>query len=258
MLTNLLGNAIKFTPRGEVCVIGRELRRDADTAELEFAVQDTGIGIAPDKLAQIFQPFSQSDNSTTRRYGGTGLGLTIVRSLAQLMDGDVGVESTLGQGSRFWFRVRVGLHQTAAVPATAADATAAGAAAALRPAHILVVEDNPTNQRLMQVLLGKLGMQVSTAPDGRACVRQLQAGAIPDLVMMDCEMPVLDGFAATTEIRRWEQEQGRPRLPIIALTADAFDEDRQRCLAVGMDDFLSKPLRIARLKEALQRWLPGA
>ena len=262
MVSNLVGNAIKFSSRGEIRIEAREVTCNGDTAQVEFSVTDSGIGIAQDKQEQLFQPFSQADNSTTREFGGTGLGLSIVRSLARVMDGDAGVESTFGQGSRFWFRI--GVHrvaegtdkrqaqrgQSVEVPADPTQSNLSG--------RVLVAEDNRINQMVIRALLAKLGLTCEVAGDGQQVVDALLACADadrPDLILMDLQMPVLDGSGATAKIRAWEAERGLPRMPIIALTADAFAEDRVRCISAGMDDFLSKPVDRETLAATLRRWL---
>ncbi|MEI8157698.1 MAG: response regulator [Burkholderiales bacterium] len=262
MVSNLVGNAIKFSSRGEIRIEAREVTCNGDTAQVEFSVTDSGIGIAQDKQEQLFQPFSQADNSTTREFGGTGLGLSIVRSLARVMDGDAGVESTFGQGSRFWFRI--GVHrvaegtdkrqaqrgQSVEVPADPTQSNLSG--------RVLVAEDNRINQMVIRALLAKLGLTCEVAGDGQQVVDALLACADadrPDLILMDLQMPVLDGYGATAKIRAWEAERGLPRMPIIALTADAFAEDRVRCISAGMDDFLSKPVDRETLAATLRRWL---
>ncbi|MBB1074117.1 response regulator [Rhodoferax sp. 4810] len=268
MLTNLVGNAIKFTTQGQIHIEASEVEQDGQTAVLAFAVQDSGIGLAPDKMVLLFKPFSQADSTTTRQFGGTGLGLSIVSSLARLLGGEVGVESELGQGSRFWFRVRAECLQTEASAASAvgqmkigtnkiavsADKTRAGGTLS---GQILVVEDNPVNCLVIECLLQQIGLQVHQANDGQQALELLQTHTCtPDLILMDLQMPVMDGYAATQAIRRWESTQLGARTPIIALTADAFEEDRQRCLAVGMDAFLTKPIALAALVQALETWLP--
>jgi signal transduction histidine kinase/CheY-like chemotaxis protein len=263
MISNLVGNAIKFTTKGEVRLEARELGSSGATADLEFSVIDSGIGIPEEQQALLFQPFSQADSSTTRQFGGTGLGLSIVRSLARLMDGDAGVESTPGAGSRFWFRVRL---QRVAVGADSRQLQrphSAEAATDTPPVglsgHVLVVEDNPVNQMVIRHLLDSLGLTCTVAGDGQQgadVVARVGHVERPDLILMDLQMPVLDGYGATASIRRWEAEKGLPRLPIIALTADAFAEDRQHCIDAGMDDFLAKPVDRNALATTLRRWLP--
>jgi PAS domain S-box-containing protein len=262
MLANLLGNAIKFTSQGQIKLQASEIENSGHSALLEFAVSDTGIGIAADKLALLFKPFSQTDSSTTREFGGTGLGLSIVSSLARLLGGEVGVDSAPGQGSRFWFRVRAEALAEPALalappPISAARPTAAASPApALLHGLVLVVEDNPVNRLVIQGLLARLGLTVALAHDGQQALQAISGGARPELILMDLQMPVMDGYASTAAIRQWQSRAGLPRTPIIALTADAFEEDRLRCLAAGMDDFLTKPIALDALVRALQRWLP--
>jgi hemerythrin-like metal-binding protein/PAS domain S-box-containing protein len=256
MLANLLGNAVKFTQRGHVQVQARELLREADAAVLEFAVQDTGVGIAPEKLGLLFKPFSQADNSTTREFGGSGLGLSIVQHLALAMGGEVGVQSQPGQGSRFWFRIRVGC-QAATAPLPADAPAPAKAAPVQWPAlagHVLVAEDNAINADVIRALLSKLGLSCTLVGDGQQAVAAALGQPRPDLVLMDVHMPLMDGYAATAQIRR-QWPQGLARLPIVALTADAFEEDRQHSLDSGMDDFLTKPVSMPVLRATLARWL---
>ncbi len=260
MLSNLVSNAIKFTAQGGVRIEVREAERDDAGALLEFSVADTGIGIAPEKQFLLFQPFSQMDSSTTRQYGGTGLGLSIVRNLARLMGGEVGVDSRAGEGARFWFRVRAGC-VAAGEESRQAPRAPAGHDLAAPPSlagRVLVVEDNVVNRKVIATLLAKLGLTVLLAEDGQQGVETVRAGAAPDLVLMDVHMPVLDGYAAAARIRAWEAERGQPRLPIVALSADVFEEDRQRCLAAGMDDFLAKPVDMRALAALLAHWLGAA
>jgi signal transduction histidine kinase/DNA-binding response OmpR family regulator len=262
MLTNLVGNAIKFTQKGTVRIEGTEIERSQTTAMLEFSVTDTGVGIAPEKISLLFKPFSQADSSTTREFGGSGLGLSIVSHLARAMGGSVGVSSQAGQGSRFWFRISAGLVQTSQDKRQTGRAEADVVNSTTGPApllgHILVVEDNPVNCLVIGSLLASLGLSHSEAADGRQGVEAVSQGARPDLILMDLQMPVMDGYQATQAIRQWEAEGQHPRLPIIALTADAFEEDRQKCLAVGMDDFLTKPIGLDALHQSLAKWLPSS
>ena len=266
MLSNLVSNAIKFTPSGTVSVDVRPLDdaagENSDSVMIEFSVRDTGIGIADENRDALFQPFSQLDASNTRKYGGTGLGLSIVRSLAEQMGGAVGVDSAPDTGSRFWFTVRMeqatdgaerrhvtrhGIH-----PLKVDDATA--------PSRVLLVEDNPTNQKVMQALLDKAGCITVVANNGLEALNTLgiadgsTADARPDIILMDCQMPVMDGLEATRRIRGWESETGSPRLPIVAITASAFAEDRDQALDAGMDDFIAKPVDYEELIATLQHF----
>ena len=259
MLSNLTNNAIKFTVTGWVRIEACEVERDATSALLQFSVLDTGIGVPQDKLGHLFQPFSQLDDSLTRQYAGSGLGLSIVSSLARLMGGDVGVESDAGTGSRFWFRIRCGLALETPVPeawpelkvSLAPEGPPEG-----RLRKILLVEDNPTNRKVIEALLSRRGYLLQSVQNGKQAIEAVMAGADVDLVLMDCQMPVMTGFEATERIRQWEREQGRSRIPIVALTAGAFDDDREHCLAVGMDDFVTKPVDFAVLPLVIAKWLP--
>ena len=251
MLANLVGNAIKFTDIGSVRVEARQLGTEGDEAILEFAVTDTGIGVPDDKHHLMFHPFSQADSSATRQHGGTGLGLSIVSSLAEMMGGSVGLSSRAGEGARFWFRIRVPLASALAAPAVPTPVPQAPVEMA---GQVLLVEDNATNRRVVSSQLASRGVAVITAANGQECLDLLARGASPDLVLMDVQMPVMDGLATTAEIRRREAETGG-RLPIVALTADAFAESRVACMAAGMDDFITKPVMLEALVGALQRWL---
>lgn len=257
MLANLAGNAIKFTKRGFVRIEAREVERLGDHATLEFAIIDSGIGIPADKLAQLFNPFTQVDDSNTRAYGGSGLGLSIVRSLARLMEGDAGCSSVPGEGSRFWCRVRVVLlsADSVATPPAVPEVTDAGRGVAGR---VLVVEDNAVNRLVIESMLGRFGVRFTSVMDGQQAVDAATGSVRPDLVLMDVQMPVLDGRAATVRIREWEAQTGATHLPIVAITAGAFEDDRQQCMAVGMDGFLTKPIKFEELKPVLERWLSAA
>lgn len=262
MLSNLVGNAVKFTAQGEVRLGAREIECADDICTLEFSIVDTGIGIPADKLGRLFQPFSQVDASTTREFGGTGLGLSIVRSLAELMGGSYGVHSVPGQGSRFWFNVALARlpadTESRQSPRGAAENVALALSQQSLCGRVLVVEDNRTNRLVIQALLGKLGLTVDVAEDGEQGVRHILDSAgqnMPDLILMDVHMPVLDGYGATARIREWEAQRGGRRLPVIALTANAYAEDRERCLAAGMDGYLAKPIDIRDLHQTLARWL---
>ncbi len=261
MLSNLVGNAIKFTERGEIRIEAREVGREGPAALLEFSVSDTGIGIAEDKQALLFQAFSQADTSTTR-YGGTGLGLSIVRSLAKLMGGETGVKSQAGQGSCFWFRIRADIVARAVgsreEDAPRASGATPGMVAATFSSRVMVAEDNPVNRMVASALLKTLGLTVSSVEDGKQAVDAILAGDPADVVLMDVHMPVMDGYEATKRIRQWEKDNGRPRMLIIALTADAYEDAQRHCLLADMDDFLSKPVAINRLREVLSKRLTMA
>lgn len=256
MLSNLVSNAIKFTSEGTIRVEATEAARGPEGAKLVFTVTDEGVGIPQDKQALLFEAFSQVDMSYTRHHGGTGLGLSIVRSLARLMGGDVGVESQLGQGSRFWFTIQAHVDDAQSGGRdTESRVSDAASGASLAGRRVLVVEDNLVNRRVVVAMLERLGLDVEAAENGREAVDLVTRGPAPELVLMDCQMPVMDGYEATLHLREWEAEAGRPRLPILALTANAFEEDRQRCHDVGMDDFITKPVHMGGLREVLERWL---
>ena len=254
MLANLVGNAIKFTDTGCVHVEAHQVEAQGREVTLEFAVIDTGIGVPEEKHHLMFHPFSQADSSATRQHGGTGLGLSIVSSLAELMGGSVGLSSRGGDGARFWFRIRAAVGDAPAAP-VAAPAPAQWAPVEMR-GLVLLVEDNATNRRVVSSQLASRGVSVVTAANGQECLEMLAGGSAPDLVLMDVQMPVMDGLETTAEIRRRESQTGA-RLPIVALTADAFAESRTACMAAGMDDFITKPVMLEALVGALQRWLPA-
>ncbi|KQY86083.1 CHASE2 domain-containing protein [Pelomonas sp. Root1444] len=245
IVTNLVGNAIKFTRAGGVTVT---LSRAAD-GRVRIGVQDSGIGIAPDRLAHIFMPFAQADASIAREFGGTGLGLAITRSLARLMGGDVSVQSRPGEGSRF--EVSLQLPATEAPPAEPADARA-GSTVPGRPLSLLLAEDNDVNVLVIEGMLAPLGHRITRVHDGAQALAALREREF-DLVLMDMLMPVLDGLSATRQWRVVEAAEGRPRTPIVALTANAFDGDMQQSLAAGCDAHLTKPLSVAALLQALAR-----
>ncbi len=257
VLTNLAGNAIKFTPRGEVSIKVHRHRATDRTDHLRFEVSDTGIGIAPEAQETIFESFAQADGSTTRRYGGTGLGLAIARQLVALMGGAIGVTSSLGDGSTFWFTVP--LREADARSAAVVDEKGAnnapmreGALGGRRPQRILVAEDNPINQIVTRRLLERRGFVVDIADDGRKAV-EMHLRSPYDLIFMDCQMPELDGFDATRAIRSLEGEARRT--PVVALTASTMAGDTQRCVDAGMDRFASKPIRPAELEQVLAELL---
>lgn len=264
MVSNLMGNAIKFTAHGVVRVLATEVERQDGVGVLVFSVADTGIGLTREQQGLLFQPFSQADSSTTRLFGGTGLGLSIVRSLAELMDGDVGIESHAGHGARFWFRIRLAVDATVVpVDELASSANLGADPAPMLPAQkmsvrILVAEDDAVNRLVIKAVLGNMtrfDLTLELVADGQQALDFITRGGAPDVVLMDVQMPVVDGLTATAQIRHWEAVQGKAHLPIIALTANAYEEDRQNCLNAGMDDFLAKPLDIGRLEAKLVRWL---
>ena len=245
ILLNLVGNAIKFTEQGRVAIRVTVQALNAETASLRVSVSDDGIGIPADKLATIFEAFSQADTSTTRKYGGTGLGLTITHRLVELLGGKLEVDSQPGVGSDFHFTLPLVIE---AVQPPSPDATNSPAPTVSGVTlHILLVEDNPVNQHLALRLLEKWGHQAALSENGQDAVDRIVSGQRFDLVLMDMQMPVMDGIDATHAIRRHEAAQGLSRLPIIAMTANAMQGDREACLAAGMDDYIAKPIKQVEL-----------
>ncbi|MCD6060987.1 MAG: putative sensor/response regulator hybrid [Moraxellaceae bacterium] len=247
ILFQLLDNAIKFTPSGRITLYAHTEARPGQQLLLTCEVSDTGIGMAADLRARLFEPFVQGETHSSRRFGGAGLGLAIARRLASLMQGCLTVDSEPGVGSCFVFEMLLPWQEEGREPVREA-------AQNIR-ARVLVVEDNPTNQLIARGMLGSLGCEVDMAADGEEALHKLeQESERFDLVFMDCQLPVMDGFEATRQWRR--QESGR-RLPVIALTAHSYDGMAEACLAAGMDAVLTKPFRKSSLAEVLQQWLPG-
>ncbi len=275
VLVNLVGNAVKFTPQGEIVVQVGLLDKDGPRSRLAFEVRDTGIGIVPEAHSRIFDAFAQADGSTTRRYGGTGLGLAICKQLVDLMGGAIEVESALGVGTTFRFTACFGRQAAAADDALAesprllvlrralgreaereaGSVRSQGRSAERFEGRVLLVEDCAVNLAVAEGMLELLGPRVELASDGAEALTALSRETF-DLVLMDCMMPGMDGCAATQELRRREGGSGR-HTPVVALTANAMSGDRERCLAAGMDDYLSKPFRHEELRQVLARWLPA-
>ena len=260
VLGNLLGNAVKFTQRGEITLVARRAEPAPGDARiwLQFEVRDSGIGIDAATLADLFKPFAQADTSTTRRFGGSGLGLVICKYLTELMGGTISAQSVVGIGSVFCVNLPFEL------AVSTAPALPAGQALELRfSGRVLVAEDNLINQIVAGKLLQWFGMDVTMVVNGVLALEAVKGGPF-DLVFMDCQMPLMDGLEATREIRRWERNQGeqtqgeRQPVPIVALTANALAGDRERCTAAGMTDYLAKPILKAQLADALRRHLPPA
>jgi len=256
VVTNLLGNALKFTDGGTV-TLGAQCV-DAPPGDLRqwirVTVQDTGIGMSAEEVSRLFERFTQADASTTRRFGGTGLGLVICKHLVELMGGALQVQSVPGEGSRFWFDVplQAALASPAMRTPPSVEPTPVSESVVPRAAQVLVVEDNAVNQLVVRSMLQRMGITVHVAADGLEAIAAVQSRPL-DLVLMDCQMPVMDGFDATRAIRALPGAVSQ--LPIVALTANALTEDRQRCLDAGMNDYLAKPVTGAALSELLVRHL---
>ena len=276
VLNNLIGNAIKFTERGSVtvrvscpasCGDSTAPRQDgtagvcpaypvAGIRTVRISVADTGIGIAPEDQGRLFRAFEQgADAQLARRLGGTGLGLAISKQLVQLMGGHIGVNSEPGRGTTFWLTLPV--EPVADSPLPSARPGPDAGVQLLPPAHVLLVEDNVVNREVARVMLESLGLSVSVAEDGAQGVEAFLAGSF-EAILMDCQMPEVDGLEATRRIRNWEGNGARSHVPIIALTANAVDGDRDQCLAAGMDDYLSKPFKRSDLRNVLSKWVRQA
>jgi len=260
-MLNFAGNAVKFTEAGKICLRAKLLadnledrvEGNTETLLVRFEVEDTGIGIAAEQLSTLFEAFAQADISTTRKYGGTGLGLVITRRLARMMGGDAGVDSTLGQGSTFWFTVR--LQRGHGVPLLHLRNAANNAEECLRRNHagarVLLAEDNPINREVALELLHGVGLSVDTAENGQEVLAKVRHHQYA-LILMDMQMPVLDGVAATRLLR---EQSEYAALPILAMTANAFEEDKRACLEAGMNDFVAKPVLPEALYASLLHWL---
>jgi len=253
----MVGNAVKFTSHGSVAVRARRREGGGDHVLLE--VIDSGIGVDPERLEQMFQPFVQADVSTTREYGGNGLGLAIAKELVELMGGTIGASSELGRGSTFWVELslpEVATTQTVPVMGRGERVVRLSERRSNPDAAlVLVVEDSPVNRLVAMHVLERLGFRAHVVNDGREALQALSTQRY-DAVLMDCQMPDIDGYEATRELRR--REDGGQHTPVIAMTAHAMTGDRERCLDAGMDDYIAKPVRSQTLGEVLGRWIDRA
>lgn len=256
ILLNLVGNAIKFTEHGLVSISVQPNKHNKTT--LDFRISDTGIGIKPEVQRRLFQPFIQADSSHTRRFGGTGLGLAIVKQLVELMGGHIAVQSELGHGSSFSFSLSFAAAMQKLMTVSQSNAQQNKGLQSLRKSwqgmHILLAEDTLTNQEVMKAMLHGFGCEVDIVVNGAQALEVLKNSHY-DLVLMDCQMPEMDGFEATLLFREFEKQQGLPRVPIVAVTASVLNDERAACLASGMDDVLAKPFKRKELATTLERWL---
>jgi len=258
IVINLVSNAIKFTGIGGVNVNVRLISQTTRSATLGFSVRDTGIGIPRNRLEAIFAPFTQVDGSTSRKYGGTGLGLSICRQLAALMGSSISVESSEGVGSTFSFEVKLKKQsgsekqQSIRVEQNPVECVVAGAM--VEKSRILLAEDHATNRRVIKMMITSLGYRVDAVANGLLAVSALESEEY-DLVLMDCQMPEMNGYQATAMIRDPQSGVRNHSIPVIALTANALEEIRQQCLAAGMNDFITKPVLVRQLEDVLGKWL---
>jgi signal transduction histidine kinase len=253
VLNNLVGNAVKFTKSGVITVSCSVDRSDASSLKLRVVVKDSGVGIAADAVPRIFDAFAQAESSTTRQFGGTGLGLAIVRRLVEIMGGEVGVQSEQRRGSTFWFTMQLQRASalSALLPASLTDATGPRFST-LKPPRVLLAEDNPVNREVLTEMLEVMGCKVSSVENGVQAVQAAHEATF-DAILMDCQMPMMDGHTATIQLREDETTHGRSRSFIVALTADATTENRQRCFDAGMDAVMTKPVSQARLRDLVMQ-----
>ncbi len=247
VLLNLISNAVKFTEVGSITIRATIASTKESSLKFRFEVQDTGIGMTPEVASKLFQPFQQADSSTTRKFGGTGLGLSICRHLIQMMKGEVQMKSLIGSGSLFWFELE--LKKAEGVVFQSSKPLSLQAI----KLKILVAEDNSINQKVAAAMIQKLGHEFKIVSNGKECLKVLESEKF-DMILMDCQMPELDGYEATKMIRQNHEKKWDPKIPIIAMTANALSRDRDTCLAAGMDDFMSKPVDFEKLDAITQQW----
>ncbi len=250
VLMNMLSNAVKFTGHGGY--VRLSIERTKGGKNLRFSVADNGVGISEEAIAKLFQPFTQADTTMSRKYGGTGLGLSICKRLVHLMEGKIGVDSKPSCGSTFWFELTI--QECEQENLSLPEEEDPPLEEEKIDARVLVVDDNPANLKLMKIFLSRLGFKPELVANGNEAITAYRSGAF-NLILMDCQMPELDGYDATKVIRSIEAESGQERIPILALTAHAMSGDKEKCLAAGMDDYLSKPISIRDLRLALRKWL---
>ncbi|MBT2764938.1 response regulator [Paenibacillus sp. ISL-20] len=254
VLVNLVSNAVKFTNEGGVYLVVSLAQAEEDRLTLEFTVKDTGIGISSKKLDRLFKPFSQLDSSMTRRYGGTGLGLAICKSLVQMMGGEIAVESMEGKGATFVFSICVHTHEEEYHRLREEERSAKYRVHGERQPNILIVDDHPINRKLMDSMLGKMGMKADMAEDGRQAVEMVAGPKVYDMIFMDLQMPVMDGLEAARLIRQMKPEAEAPVL--VAMTANVMDGIQKRCFDAGMNEYISKPVKISCVKHLISRYVP--
>jgi len=252
VLANLMTNAIKFTEKGTVTIKAIVLEKTDKSARIRLEIKDTGIGIAQETQRKLFNSFTQADGSTTRKYGGTGLGLAIVRQLVTLMRGRLGVDSEENKGSCFWAEIAFEIPSDIEIEN---PQQAVVEVIEILEGKALLVEDNPVNQIVAKKMLEKVGMTYEVVNNGAEAISRLKLQHDFNLILMDCQMPVMDGYEATKALRELEEENELSRLPVIAMTANAMEGDKDKCLAAGMDDYVSKPVNQKALKETLAKWL---
>ncbi len=249
VLLNLANNAVKFTKKGSITININQLKEIRNKHQIKFEVIDTGIGIPEEDMGKLFKLFSQVNQTTQREYGGTGLGLAISKNLVELMDGQIGVKSEPNVGSTFWFKVLFDKQEKEEPSKQEILQDKKNNAAAF---NVLLVEDNLINQKVASAIIKQLGHNVSVANNGKIGVDMNKSNSY-DLILMDIQMPVMDGFTAVKEIREWEHDERKQPVYIIALTANALKEDKEKCFEVGMNDFLAKPFKIKDIQDAISR-----